>query len=246
MDAIIATLLCSVLAFSVAVPQNDILNVTDSFPTTSTTTTVTPSVISNSTDNTTPFTSMTSGNETINKTTATPTKGSTHFQTTLSTTTTTPQTNHTSHTSATPGTKAPTSAALTTPSVQTTGGYITSPDTTVKTTAGSPHTVSTTPDSMFRTTQGLGLSSSEINMTIVFSVILGVFAMAIVLFMFQKCKHKIQYLPQPLTNSDDADAFVTDEDTLVISGGLYDGHPIYDNVPTAQERESQFRLEFLH
>lgn len=113
-------------------------------------------------------------------------------------------------------------------------------------------------------------------MTIVFSAVLGVFAMALVLFMFQKCKHKIQYLPQPLTNSDDAgkgshlshnhykisylrltvekkkntefltDAFVTDEDTLVISGGLYDGHPIYDNVPTAQERDSQFRLEFLH
>ena len=43
-----------------------------------------------------------------------------------------------------------------------------------------------------------------------------------------------------------ADAFVADDDTLVISGGLYDGHPIYDNVPTVSEDQSQFRLEFLH
>ncbi|KAI9524456.1 hypothetical protein NQZ68_018139 [Dissostichus eleginoides] len=63
-----------------------------------------------------------------------------------------------------------------------------------------------------------------------------------------RCKHNIQYLHQPLNNTDDtADAFVADDDTLVISGGLYDGHPIYDNVPEAPAADrSQFRLQFLH
>ncbi len=47
------------------------------------------------------------------------------------------------------------------------------------------------------------LNISEKNMTIVFSVLLGVFAMALVVFMFHKCKHKIQYLHQPLNNPND-------------------------------------------
>lgn len=48
------------------------------------------------------------------------------------------------------------------------------------------------------------------------------------------------------TTSFPGNASVADDDILVISGGLYDGHPIYDHVPTASEDQSQFRLEFLH
>lgn len=109
-------------------------------------------------------------------------------------------------------------------------------------------------------------------MTIVFSAVLGAFALALVVLMFHKCKHKIQYLHQPLNNAGKAfplvmhsvyrivsvvsnvlnpisfsgDEFVAEDDTLVISGGLYDGHPIYDNVPTAPDDQSQFRLQLFH
>lgn len=38
--------------------------------------------------------------------------------------------------------------------------------------------------------------------------------------------------------------FVSDDDTLVISGGLYDAHPIYDNVPTLSDDQYEYRLEF--
>lgn len=38
--------------------------------------------------------------------------------------------------------------------------------------------------------------------------------------------------------------FVSDDDTLVISGGLYDAHPIYDNVPTPSDNQYEYRLEF--
>ncbi|GAA6216781.1 flocculation protein FLO9-like [Lates japonicus] len=134
---------------------------------------------------------------------------------------------------------------LTTTAIQTTAGYISTPATTVITTANSSHIVSTTSDSVDSITQGFGLNTSEKNMTIVFSVALGVFGLALVMFMFHRCKQKIQYLHQPLNNTD-GDAFVADDDTLIISGGLYDGHPIYDNVPEAPEDRSQFRLEFLH
>lgn len=50
---------------------------------------------------------------------------------------------------------------------------------------------------------GLGLNASEKNMTIVFSVALGVFALVLVVFVFHRCKHKIQYLHQPLNNTGD-------------------------------------------
>lgn len=50
---------------------------------------------------------------------------------------------------------------------------------------------------------GLGLNISDFNLTVLFSVVLGVFALALVVFMFHRCKHKIQYLHQPLNNTDD-------------------------------------------
>ncbi|KAK7916458.1 hypothetical protein WMY93_012219 [Mugilogobius chulae] len=48
----------------------------------------------------------------------------------------------------------------------------------------------------------------------------------------------------PLQNSDDLST--AEPDTLVISGGLYDEHPIYDNLPPNRQDEPQFHLEFLH
>ncbi|KAM8914931.1 uncharacterized protein AB9W97_012104 isoform 1-T2 [Spinachia spinachia] len=91
---------------------------------------------------------------------------------------------------------------------------------------------------------GLRLNISEKSMTVAFSSVLGVLGLAVVVFMFHKCKHKIQYLHQPLNSTGDTDDFVADDDTLVISGGLYDGHPIYDNVPPVPADQSQFPLHF--
>ncbi|XP_010728396.3 integumentary mucin A.1 isoform X3 [Larimichthys crocea] len=260
MDTIFPTLACYLLVLSLAVAQIDHGNTTVT-PTitapdlnlTHTTTMVTlpnstvhATVISNLTENTTPFTNMTPGNETFTNTTTAAAESTSQPQTSQSTTIMTPLTNSTSPKTSAPGTHTPTSTAMTTSAMQTTGGFTNTSDSTVFTTANSSHTVNTTTESLDRTTQALRLNSSEKNMTILFSVFLGVFAMSLVVLMFYKCKHKIQYLHQPLNNTDDTDAFVADDDTLVISGGLYDGHPIYDNVPTASADQSQFRLQFLH
>lgn len=256
MDTILPTLACYLLAISSAVAQteNGKLTTTTTITTsdlnlTHTTALVTPTdstvheTVTNLTDNTSPSTSMTQHSATFTTTVAT-TESKSPLQTSQSTTIMTPLTDSTSLTSTTPGTHTPTFTAMTTPAMQTTG-YISTPDTTVITTANSSHTVNTTSVSPDGTTQALRLSSSEKNMTIIFSAVLGMFAVALIGFMLHKCKHKIQYLHRPL-NTDDTDAFVADDDTLVISGGLYDGHPIYDNVPTVSEDQSQFRLEFLH
>ncbi|XP_041808214.1 sialomucin core protein 24-like isoform X2 [Chelmon rostratus] len=255
MDSIFATLVCFLLAFSFAVAQREKAKLTvtptmrnsdSNLTLTHTPAAVTPSnstgqvtVISNLTDNTTPFTSTTKDNET---TTAATVGSTNHLQTSQSTTIMS-----TSLTTTTPGTHTPTFTAMTTPAMQTTVGYISTSGTTVITSANSSHTVNTASDSVGSTTQvSLRLNISEKNMTILFSVVLGVFAVALVAFMFHKCKHKIQYLHQPLDNTDDTDAYRADDDTLVISGGLYEGHPIYDNVPSVSTDQSQFRLEFLH
>uniref|UniRef100_A0A8C4I6K6 Uncharacterized protein n=1 Tax=Dicentrarchus labrax TaxID=13489 RepID=A0A8C4I6K6_DICLA len=257
-----ATLACCLLALSFAVAQTENGSLTTITPTISTpdvnlthtttmasNSTVPVTVTSNSTDDTTPFTNKTHNNETFTKTTAATTESTSHLQTSQPTTIMTPLTNSTSLTKTTPGNHTPTFTAPTTPAMQTTEANTSTPDTTVITTANLSHTVYTTSDSPDRSTQGkhrdscLRLNMSEKNMTILFSVVLGVFAMAVVVFMFHQCKQKIQYLHQPLNNTDDTDAFVAGDDTLVISGGLYDGHPIYDNVPTPSADQSQFRLD---
>ncbi|KAL3058262.1 hypothetical protein OYC64_010439 [Pagothenia borchgrevinki] len=251
MDTISAGLACCLLALSIAVVQaENITTIRPIIPTPSSNmtngTTMVPSpnstVISNLTENTTPFTSTTRDNETFTGSTAATNESTSHPSQA------TALTNTTSQITTTPGNHTPTLTAQTTPATQTTAGNMSTPTATVITTATSSHTINTTSDSMNRTTQGLRLNISEKNMTIVFSVVLGVFALALVGFMFHRCKHNIQYLHQPLNNIDDtADAFVADDDTLVISGGLYDGHPIYDNVPEAPAADrSQFRLQFLH
>ncbi|XP_054473475.1 sialomucin core protein 24-like isoform X2 [Anoplopoma fimbria] len=248
MEAIFATLACYLLVIPFAAAQTQGKNLTPTITTPDLNMTHTPTmlsstnstghgtVISSSTENTTPFTSTTGNNDTFTQTTAATSESTSHLQTSQSTTNMTPLTK-------TPGT--PTSTALTTSKTQVTAGYISTADTTVITTVNSSLTVKTTLDPVNKTAQGLVLNISEKNMTIVFSVVLGVFALAVVVFMFQKCKHKIQYMHQPLNNTGDMGDFVADDDTLVISGGLYDGHPIYDNVPTIQADQSQFRLQFF-
>ncbi|KAK2861807.1 hypothetical protein Q5P01_001340 [Channa striata] len=247
MDNIIVTLGSCLLAISFVMPQTEDRNLTTMSSTTppslnlttfvtSSNFTVNATVFSNATQNTTPFISTTRDNETLNDTTSlTHTSKPTTIMTPLATS---------SSLTVTPGTHTPALTALTTPAIKTTSSK-TAPDTTPITTANSTHVVNTTLNSGDRSTQGSGLNISERNMTIAFSVILGLFTVALVAFMFHRCKHKIQYLHQPLNNTGDTGAFEADDDTLVISGGLYDGHPIYDNVPTAPEDPTEFRLEFL-
>lgn len=169
MDTIFATLACCLLAPSLAVAQtekggnfsltftqtvtNPGLNLTHIIATaTSSNSTVHATVqIKNLTDDTA-FTSTTADNETF--TTTATTESTNHPETSQSTTIMTPPTNSTSLTTTTPGTQTPTFSALTTPEIQTTVGYISTPDTALITTANSSSTVSTTSDSTYRTTQG--------------------------------------------------------------------------------------------
>ncbi|CAN9511764.1 unnamed protein product [Ophioblennius macclurei] len=144
-------------------------------------------------------------------------------------------------TNATASTQLSTSNVTTTEANQTTETYK-----STSAASHSTHAVTTTSVPEIKTTRGSGLKLSERRLTIVFSVILGTcVAVVMIVLIFNKCKHKIQYLHQPLDNADNSDGFVADGDTLVISGGLYDGHPIYDNVPPPSADQSQFRLEFL-
>lgn len=242
-DTIVATLACCLLALSFAVAQTENSPLTVTTPTATTdfnltqvnTMLATPNSMADVTDipdftgDTTQYTSTSTSQP----------------QTSQSTTMLPPLTNSTTLKTTTPTTHTSTSTALTTQAIQTTAGNISTPDTPVITTENSTYTVSATSQSLNRTTKGLGLNTSEKNMTIVFSAVLGVFAAALLMFMFHKCKHKIQFMHQPLHNTENTDAFVADDDTLVISGGLYDGHPIYDNVPTATGNQSQFRLDFI-
>ncbi|CAK6967225.1 flocculation protein FLO9-like [Scomber scombrus] len=268
MDTIVATLACVLLVPSFVVAQTEKGNIslaltptitTPRLNLTYTTRTVTTSnstvlttVTGNLTDDDTAFTSISSDNDTF--TTSAPPESTKHRETSQSTTVMTPVINSTSLIT-TNGTQMSTFTVQTTPATKTTAGHISTSDksetsdTSLTTNTDSSSTVNTTSDSTYKTSQVplvLGLDVSEKSMTILFSVVLGVFAFALVLFMFHRCKHKTQYLHQPLNNTNDTDAFVADNDTLVISGGLYDGHPIYDNIPPVPADQSQFRLEFLH
>lgn len=257
MDTTFAIMACYLLACPFTVAQKDEdtsvlsttrLNLTGKTSGTPPNSTANVTITANLTENTTPLVNTTQSNGTASATVAATTESTSesHPQT-VQATTTTPQTSQMPQTTAT-DISTSTLTTLLTPAEETTGSHITSPATT-DTTAISSNTVNTTSESMHRTTQifaGSGLRGSEMNLTIIFSVVLGVFVMAPVVFMFHKCKHKFQYLHQPLTNTTEPDTFGADDDTLIISGGLYDGHPIYDNVPTVSEDQSQFRLEFLH
>ncbi|KAM3877754.1 sodium-coupled monocarboxylate transporter 1 [Diretmus argenteus] len=256
----LATLACCLLALSFATatppPGTGHLNLTgtiaittpNSNPThspamvTLSNTTIDGGVGWNFTEGKAPLTSTTQDNKTLTQTTATP--GITnHPQTTQSTTIWTSVTDSASLMTTIPSTETPNFPVLTTQETQTTANNTSTAPTSTENV--SP-TANKTSDLMQSTTQGLGLNSSEKNMTILFSIVLGVFAVGLVMYTFHRCKQKIQYLHQPLYNTEDTDRFVADDDTLVISGGLYDDHPICDNQPTATTEQAQFRLEFLH
>ncbi|ROL44899.1 hypothetical protein DPX16_9111 [Anabarilius grahami] len=110
--------------------------------------------------------------------------------------------------------------------------------------------------------QGGGLNHSEKSLTILFSILLGVIVLVILVnFMYKYGRSKersIQYTHRRLQNEDTGEPFAVSDDTLVISGGLYDGPQIYNPTMTVQNdeeyqtdipgfasRPSQFRLEFL-
>ncbi|KAK7145173.1 hypothetical protein R3I94_011313 [Phoxinus phoxinus] len=108
--------------------------------------------------------------------------------------------------------------------------------------------------------QGGGLNHSEKSLTILFSILLGVIVLVILMnFVYKYGRSKersIQYTHRRLENEYTGEPFASPDDTLVISGGLYDGPQIYNPTMTVQNEEefprdipasrpAQFRLEFL-
>ncbi|KAM4699350.1 uncharacterized protein O3C94_000871 isoform 1-T3 [Discoglossus pictus] len=105
------------------------------------------------------------------------------------------------------------------------------------------------------------LKDSEAILTSIFSIFLGVVVLAVLVFSFKKYRRKrSQYSHHPLRESsfESADRYSAPDDTLVISGGLYDAPRVYNpNMTVLEEDESQpdyvsfssrpgqFRLEFL-
>ncbi|XP_063813368.1 uncharacterized protein LOC135051178 [Pseudophryne corroboree] len=105
------------------------------------------------------------------------------------------------------------------------------------------------------------LKYSETILTSVFSTILIVVTLTILAFSLKKYKRqRSQYSHHPLHESsyESANGFSSPDDTLVISGGLYDAPRIYNpNMTVLEEEEShhdyvsfssrpgQYRLEFL-
>ncbi|XP_056126336.1 sialomucin core protein 24-like isoform X2 [Rhinichthys klamathensis goyatoka] len=110
--------------------------------------------------------------------------------------------------------------------------------------------------------QGGGLNHSEKSLTILFSILLGVIVLVILMnFVYKYGRSKersIQYTHRRLQNEDTGEPFAVPDDTLVISGGLYDGPQIYNptmtvqneeefqtDIPGSASRPTRFRLEFL-
>ncbi|OCT94328.1 uncharacterized protein LOC108708063 [Xenopus laevis] len=105
------------------------------------------------------------------------------------------------------------------------------------------------------------LKDSETILTSIFGTVLGIVSLAITVFIFRKYKkRRSQYSHQRLNEYqyDSSDRYSAPDDTLIISGGLYDGPRIYNPNMTALEEEDsqpdyvpfnsrpgQFRLEFL-
>ncbi|KAM9524480.1 uncharacterized protein ACWYII_043578 isoform 1-T1 [Salvelinus alpinus] len=111
-------------------------------------------------------------------------------------------------------------------------------------------------------TQGFGLDNSEKGMTVFFSVVLGVFVLGIFMYTLNRWNQMRQYSHRPLYNNSEGEVggSLAADDTLVISGGLYDGSQIYNPTMTTTDmtedefnldnrlhvsQPSQFRLEFL-
>nr|XP_033773894.1 uncharacterized protein LOC117347285 [Geotrypetes seraphini]XP_033773895.1 uncharacterized protein LOC117347285 [Geotrypetes seraphini] len=105
------------------------------------------------------------------------------------------------------------------------------------------------------------LKNSEAILTIAFSIILGIVVVVLLIYSLNKYKkRRLQYSHHPLhdTSYESADRYSVPDDTLVISGGLYDAPRVYNPNMTVLEdedsqydyvsfgsRPGQFRLEFL-
>ncbi|XP_056606368.1 sialomucin core protein 24-like [Triplophysa dalaica] len=108
----------------------------------------------------------------------------------------------------------------------------------------------------------VGLSSSEKSLTVLFSALLGLIVLIVLVYFMHKYRKRnqtrVQYTHRRLQSDDTGEQYAGADDTLVISGGLYDGPQIYNPTMTVQNEEefqadasgfgyasSQFRLEFL-
>ncbi|XP_062853220.1 sialomucin core protein 24-like [Trichomycterus rosablanca] len=107
-------------------------------------------------------------------------------------------------------------------------------------------------------TAGAGLTHSEKSLTIMFSVVLGVIVLLVfgqIVYRVTRSKQRrVQYSHHPLFNENTGEQFMVQDDTLVISGGLYNGPQIYNSTVTAINDDqqtfvytpTQFRLELLN
>lgn len=108
----------------------------------------------------------------------------------------------------------------------------------------------------------VGLSRSEKSLTVLFSALLGAIVVIVLVYFMHKYRKRkqtrVQYTHRRLQSEDTGDQFAAADDTLVISGGLYDGPQIYNPTMTVQNEDdfqtdasgfgytsTQFRLEFL-
>ncbi|KAF4112520.1 sialomucin core protein 24-like isoform X1 [Onychostoma macrolepis] len=148
-------------------------------------------------------------------------------------------------------------------STRSSNGSATSTTTAVtKSTAITSTAVTQNSSSSFNESQADGgLNHSEKSLTILFSILLGVIVLVILghfAYKFGRSKERsVQYTHRRLQNEDTGEPFALPDDTLVISGGLYDGPQIYNPTMTVQNEEfqtdasgfpsrpTQFRLEFL-
>ncbi|XP_042614797.1 uncharacterized protein LOC109091210 isoform X2 [Cyprinus carpio] len=141
------------------------------------------------------------------------------------------------------------------------GSAISSTTQVTKQTAITSTTVTQNSITSLNESQGDGLNHSEKSLTILFSILFGVIVLVILghlVYKFVRSKERsIQYTHRRLHNEDAGEPFAVPDDTLVISGGLYDGPQIYNPTMTVQNEEfqldatgfasrpTQFRLEFL-
>ncbi|KAL0978765.1 hypothetical protein UPYG_G00174900 [Umbra pygmaea] len=235
--------------------------------------TVTPSKASSVTT----FTTTVTSNQT--DTTATSNYTSVTFQTTIyanstqSSNGTTQNTDHSNSTtsappesSSNPRTTQPTASAFTTiaPTTQaakTTEIHTPSISPPEHSTKNQPetHTTIWMTKGMHNDKQDSGLNKSEKSITIFFSVMLGVFIFGISMYLFSRCKQNRQYSHRLLYNNADVGVPLAADDTLVISGGLYDGTAIYNPTMTTSMEDadsfdnhlrgpqsSQFRMELVN
>ncbi|XP_072282368.1 uncharacterized protein [Pyxicephalus adspersus] len=137
----------------------------------------------------------------------------------------------------------------------------TTPSTQMKPTQGSGNeTTNGTATTTLSDTEEYNMKYSEIILTSIFSTVLVVVVVVIIFVGFKKClRGRSQYSHHPLRETSyEPDRYSSPDDTLVISGGLYDAPRIYNpNMTVLEEEESQndyasfqsrpgqFKLEFL-